>query len=254
VSCHCSHGALSWNSCGTDLQPTCVGIHPPPHLPVLHRRVFRAVEWLLFRVIIVPKGYATYVTVMYVLAGIVGLTVVTTAWVAIALKGDDTGNVWLRRLVFLLQLLALLTYSLFPYAILDVFSFMLDCSWGNISAGLPVLHLHFTEQRKAACVQPIGHMPRSSATQTPSDAPCHNAITFPTPILSVLDLMLAAGCLAMPHLVHMLFAGAMCIVFCGLMLVMVRHAAALAFSTEECQWWIINLKICSQQGEVVTIR
>jgi hypothetical protein len=43
--------------------------------------------------------------------------------------------------------------------------------------------------------------------------------------------IIAAGCLAMPHLAHMLFAGVMCILFGGMTLLMVStHSNNVACS------------------------
>lgn len=43
------------------------------------------------------EGYSKYITVFYIMAAIVVATMLLTVWVALALKGSDTVNPWLRR-------------------------------------------------------------------------------------------------------------------------------------------------------------
>jgi hypothetical protein len=108
--------------------------------------IFKAVQWLLFRMLVVPKGYATYVTVFYVLAGLALTSLVVTAWVAIALKGNETHNVWLNRLIKAQQLFAMVIYTLFWPAIMDYFALMADCRWSDMATGGTPTHLYFGEQ------------------------------------------------------------------------------------------------------------
>lgn len=60
-------------------------------------RVFKAIEWILFRSLLVQQGYSKYITVFYFLAAVILATVLLTVWVALVLKGSDTVNVWLKR-------------------------------------------------------------------------------------------------------------------------------------------------------------
>jgi hypothetical protein len=34
-------------------------------------RIFRAIEWTLFRMLLIPKGYSEYIFLFYVVAGVV---------------------------------------------------------------------------------------------------------------------------------------------------------------------------------------
>lgn len=110
--------------------------------------IFKAVQWLLFRTMVVPQGYATYVTVFYVLAGLVLGSLVVTAWVAIVLKVSELNSVWLNRLIKAQQLFAMVIYTMFWPAILDYFAFMADCRWSDMAAGGTPTHINFTEQSK----------------------------------------------------------------------------------------------------------
>jgi hypothetical protein len=110
--------------------------------------IFKAVQWLLFRMLVVPKGYATYVTVFYVLAGLVLTSLVVTAWVAVVLKGSESNNVWLNRLIKAQQLFAMVIYTMFWPAILDYFAFMADCSWSDMAAGGTPTHINFEEHSR----------------------------------------------------------------------------------------------------------
>jgi hypothetical protein len=107
--------------------------------------IFKAVQWLLFRLLVMPKGYATYITVFYVLSGLVLSSLVVTAWVAVLLKGSETNNVWLNRLIKGQQLFAMVIYTLFWPAILDYFAFMADCRWTNMAAGGTPTHIYFEQ-------------------------------------------------------------------------------------------------------------
>lgn len=60
-------------------------------------RVFKAIEWILFRALLVKLGYDNYITVFYFLAAVILATVLLTVWIALVLKGSDTVNVWLKR-------------------------------------------------------------------------------------------------------------------------------------------------------------
>ncbi|KAF8055488.1 tmcC [Scenedesmus sp. PABB004] len=81
---------------------------------------WKAFYWLLFRFVVIPKGYDTYVAVFYCVAGVLLVAIALTVWVAVVLKKDDTSSTWLRRLVGLLQWAALILFSVFWVAILSV--------------------------------------------------------------------------------------------------------------------------------------
>lgn len=49
--------------------------------------------WLLV------QGYESFIAVFYVLAAVVLVSLTLTVWVAVILKKDETGSVWLRRWV-----------------------------------------------------------------------------------------------------------------------------------------------------------
>lgn len=60
---------------------------------------FKAVEWALIRGLVEFQGYDMYITVFYILAAIILLTLLLTVWVALVLKGSDSVNPWLRKCV-----------------------------------------------------------------------------------------------------------------------------------------------------------
>jgi hypothetical protein len=111
-------------------------------------RIFKAIQWLLFRMLVVPAGYQTYIVVFYLLSGLVIGSLLATAWIAIVMKGSDSNSAWLNRLVRALQLFAMVIYTIFWPAILDFFAFLWDCRWNNISAGGTPTHIFFTDQSK----------------------------------------------------------------------------------------------------------
>lgn len=43
------------------------------------------------------QGYDAYVTVFYVISGLVLLSLSLTVWIAVVLKKDKNGGVWLKR-------------------------------------------------------------------------------------------------------------------------------------------------------------
>lgn len=51
-----------------------------------------------------------------------------------------------RRLVGLLQLLALVMFCIAWPVIMDFMVFLFDCKWSNLSRGWPATHVYFTEQ------------------------------------------------------------------------------------------------------------
>lgn len=68
---------------------------------VANRSAWKAVEWVLIRGLVVIEGYDMYVTVFYVMAGVIFGTLALTAWVALVLKGSDSVNPWLKRCALL---------------------------------------------------------------------------------------------------------------------------------------------------------
>lgn len=77
---------------------TCCAASQTSHVCVATAcRIFKAVEWLLLRSLVVFKGYDTYIEVFYIIAGVVFATVLLTVWVAVVLKGSDSVNPWLKR-------------------------------------------------------------------------------------------------------------------------------------------------------------
>jgi hypothetical protein len=49
------------------------------------------------RSLVTPQGYSAYVTVFYVISAIVLLALSLTVWIAVILKKDENGGVWLKR-------------------------------------------------------------------------------------------------------------------------------------------------------------
>ncbi|GBF97004.1 hypothetical protein Rsub_09801 [Raphidocelis subcapitata] len=108
---------------------------------------FQAIRWVLFRFLVLPKGYSTYIVVFYVIAGIVFLSLALTAYVAVVLKKDDsTAGGWLSRLVQFMQLLAMVMYSVAWVSILDFLVFMFACHWEQVVRVSSVTHTYFGSQ------------------------------------------------------------------------------------------------------------
>uniref|UniRef100_A0A383WLS1 Uncharacterized protein n=1 Tax=Tetradesmus obliquus TaxID=3088 RepID=A0A383WLS1_TETOB len=100
--------------------------------------------WVLFRLVVTPKGYDAYIAVFYAVSAVILVSLALTVWVAVILKKDDSGNAWLRRLVAVLQLVAFLLYSLFWVAIMDYISFLFNCQWGSVLQPEGAAHTVFT--------------------------------------------------------------------------------------------------------------
>lgn len=109
-------------------------------------------QWLLFRMLVVPAGYNTYTIVFYLLSGLVIGSLLATAWIAVVMKGSDSNSAWLNRLVRALQLFAMVIYTMFWPAVLDFFCFLWDCRWSNIAAGSPPTHIYFSDHSEPRCV------------------------------------------------------------------------------------------------------
>jgi hypothetical protein len=46
---------------------------------------------------VAAQGYDAYIAVFYAVSAVVLLSLALTVWVAVILKKDEAGNVWLRR-------------------------------------------------------------------------------------------------------------------------------------------------------------
>jgi len=101
---------------------------------------------VLFRLLVVPAGYATYIIVFYVLGGLVLVNLLAVIWVAVVLKGSDSSSAWLNRMIRGLQMFAMVIYTMFWPAILDYSIFLWDCEWSNLAAGTKPTHILFPEQ------------------------------------------------------------------------------------------------------------
>lgn len=47
--------------------------------------------------LLLAQGYAAYVAVFYVLSGVVLVALGLTVWIAVILKKDENGGVWIKR-------------------------------------------------------------------------------------------------------------------------------------------------------------
>ncbi|WIA20262.1 hypothetical protein OEZ85_006097 [Tetradesmus obliquus] len=110
--------------------------------------IWRTIEWTLFRALVIPAGYDKYIFIFYVVAGVVLGVIGATVCVALYLKGNEARSSWLKRLIGLLQLLALLVFGVMWPAVLDYCVFLLDCSWSDLAAGKAPHHITFAEQSK----------------------------------------------------------------------------------------------------------
>lgn len=121
----------------------------PWHI-VSNSGIWQAIQWLLVRNIVQPKGYAMYISVFYIISALILATILMTVWVAVVLKGDDASNVWMRRLISALQLFAMVIYSIMWPAVLDYLVFLFDCRWSNLPQGRPPYHVSFADHSKLA--------------------------------------------------------------------------------------------------------
>ncbi|KAI8467685.1 MAG: hypothetical protein J3K34DRAFT_523567 [Monoraphidium minutum] len=118
---------------------------------------FQAIRWVLFRFLVLPKGYNTYIVVFYIIAATIFLSLILTAYVAVVLKKDDsTAGGWLSRLVQFMQLLAMVMYSVAWVSILDFLVFMFDCQWNHVAVPSSVSHIYF--QRSCMAMPHLAHM------------------------------------------------------------------------------------------------
>ncbi len=65
---------------------------------LLHHRVYKAYHWLLIRLLVLPKGYATYIVVFYIISAIILILVFGTfllAWMF--QQAEDNGATWAKR-------------------------------------------------------------------------------------------------------------------------------------------------------------
>eukprot|EP00775_Hariotina_reticulata_P009112 gene9112-9281_t len=127
-------------------------------LPVANaaESVFAAISWILFRNVVVPEGYDTYITLLYVLDVLILLSIAATVWVALALRKDETGSVWMRRLQVVLQYVGLVFYSMFWVGVLDYIIFAFNCDWAMAGKGL-AYHEVFTDNNCLALPH-LAHM------------------------------------------------------------------------------------------------
>lgn len=106
-----------------------------------------------------------------------------------------------------------------------------NCSWMNLSKGAQPYHLDFRNQSKHKALH---------TTTTAANSPMLGSAALPAVIVhaswaTLMFPLLApccrfnnmpsapAGCLAMPHIAHMMVAGALAIIFCMVALLMVRE-------------------------------
>lgn len=47
--------------------------------------------------VLIQQGYDAYIAVFYAVSAVVLVSLALTVWVAVILKKDETGSVWLRR-------------------------------------------------------------------------------------------------------------------------------------------------------------
>jgi hypothetical protein len=47
------------------------GLRVTSTLYTLFHRIFRAIEWTLFRMLVIPEGYSQYILLFYMVAGVV---------------------------------------------------------------------------------------------------------------------------------------------------------------------------------------
>lgn len=190
-------------------------------------RIFKAIRWVLFKQLVLPHGYDSFVAFFYFLAALILVSILATVWVAVVLKGDDASNVWVKRLIGCLQLFAMVIYTIFWVAILDYGVFFFNCEWTALSGGHTVYHIHFTGTSKheagANCLHPsLQQFPCADLWLTQQIASgllqCSSCVLMAKRCHC--SAAVIADCLAMPHIAHMLFAGFLCIVFCGMTLMM----------------------------------
>eukprot|EP00878_Enallax_costatus_P011929 GHUV01012456.1.p1 GENE.GHUV01012456.1~~GHUV01012456.1.p1 ORF type:complete len:256 (+),score=51.66 GHUV01012456.1:186-953(+) len=118
--------------------------------------LYKAINWILFKSMLVPKGYTSYMTLFYILAVVTTAGQIATVWVAVKLRGGDVSGKWMARLTGILQMMAWAIFTFWP-ALLDYFVFLWDCKWPNLSTGGTAHHLAFPEQNCLALPH-LGHM------------------------------------------------------------------------------------------------
>ncbi|KIY97555.1 hypothetical protein MNEG_10408 [Monoraphidium neglectum] len=90
---------------------------------------FKAIRPLLFRLLIIPLGYKSYVTAVYVISALIVLSLALAVW-----------------LVGSLQMLTLVMWSIAWVSIMDYLIFMANCQWTHGLAARNVAHAVFTDQ------------------------------------------------------------------------------------------------------------
>ncbi|WIA34679.1 hypothetical protein OEZ86_012993 [Tetradesmus obliquus] len=108
--------------------------------------VYRAIQWVLFRMLVQNSGYNKYIIVMYCLMFLMVASTASAMWLAVVYKGEEPTNIWHKRLVAMLRLNVVISCAVFWPACLDFTVFMFDCKWSNLSSGQAAYHLYFTNQ------------------------------------------------------------------------------------------------------------
>ncbi|GBF95600.1 hypothetical protein Rsub_08582 [Raphidocelis subcapitata] len=124
---------------------------------------FKAIKWVLIRFLVLPTGYKGYIIVLYVMAGIIVAALVAAVWLALALRKDDTGGAggWLGRLSSLLQLGALVMWTVAWVSILDYMVFLADCEWTALQSG--VVHHSYFKTATCTAMPHVVHMAAAAA-------------------------------------------------------------------------------------------
>eukprot|EP00878_Enallax_costatus_P040105 GHUV01046095.1.p1 GENE.GHUV01046095.1~~GHUV01046095.1.p1 ORF type:complete len:226 (+),score=46.03 GHUV01046095.1:1027-1704(+) len=118
---------------------------------------YKAISWLLFKMLWMTSGYVTYISGFYMLTAMTLISSATIVWIAVALKGTTPDNIWLKRLISGLQLLSLVFCGFWWVGMMDYLCYMFDCDWPKLAAGKPVHHMGFTEQNCLALPH-LAHM------------------------------------------------------------------------------------------------
>eukprot|EP00878_Enallax_costatus_P020505 GHUV01021681.1.p1 GENE.GHUV01021681.1~~GHUV01021681.1.p1 ORF type:complete len:212 (+),score=45.96 GHUV01021681.1:186-821(+) len=65
--------------------------------------LYKAINWILFKSMLVPKGYTSYMTLFYILAVVTTAGQIATVWVAVKLRGGDVSGKWMARCALFLH-------------------------------------------------------------------------------------------------------------------------------------------------------
>eukprot|EP00775_Hariotina_reticulata_P006376 gene6376-6608_t len=58
--------------------------------------LMQAIDWILFRQVVAPMGYETYIAVFYALSAVILLALVLTVWAAAELKKNEATSTWMQ--------------------------------------------------------------------------------------------------------------------------------------------------------------